>query len=53
MQLALSGITSFAKEVMFLVVFVCLSVCKQHYSKRYEQIATKFHGGVRGGTLTN
>ena len=35
------------KEVMVLVAFVCLSVCKQHYSKSYEPIAMKFYGGVR------
>ena len=39
-------ITSLAKEVMFLVVlvclFVCLSVCGQHYLKSYEQIGMKF-----------
>ena len=43
-------ITSLAKEVMFLVALgclsVCLSVCGQHYSKRYERIGVKFYGGV-------
>ena len=44
---------------MFLVAFVglcpsvrlssCLSVCQQHYSKGYEQIAMEFYGRVRNG----
>ena len=25
---------------------VCLFVCGQHYSKRYERIEMKFYGGV-------
>ena len=25
-------------------LFVCLSVCGQHYSKRYERIGMKFYG---------
>ena len=29
-------ITSFSKEVMFSVTFVCLFVCKQYYSKDFE-----------------
>ena len=33
-----------AKEVMFLVAFVCLFVCGQHYSKSYERIGMKFYG---------
>ena len=40
-------ITSLAKEVMFLVALVCLSVClfvcEQHYSKSYERIGMKFY----------
>ena len=51
------NITSLAKEVMFLVVlvylFVCLSVCGQHYPKIYEWIGMKFCGGVLGSTLKN
>ena len=48
-------ITSLAKEVMFLVTrcFVCLFVCGQHYSKRYERIVVKFYGGVLGSTMKN
>ena len=46
-------ITSLAKEVMFLVALVCLSVCEQHYSKSYELIGMKFYGGVLGSTLKN
>ena len=50
-------ITSLAKEVMFLValvcLFVCLSVCGQHYSKSYERIGMKFYGGVLGSTMKN
>ena len=42
--------TSLAKEVMFLVALVslsvCLSVCGQHYSKSYERIGMKFYGEV-------
>ena len=38
---------------MFLVVFVCLSICKQDYSKSYKRIAIKFYGGVQGGTMKN
>ena len=45
-------ITSLAKEVMFLDVFVllfiCLFACNQHYSKSYEQIAMEFYGGLWG-----
>ena len=41
--------TSLAKEVMFLVALVslsvCLFVCGQHYSKSYERIGMKFYGG--------
>ena len=32
---------------------VGLSVCKQQYSKSYERIVMKFHGGVRGGEKKN
>ena len=54
-------ITSLSKEVMFLVVlvclFVCLSVCLfvcgQHYSKSYERNWMELNGGVLGGTMTN
>ena len=51
-------ITSLAKEVMFLValvclLFVCLSVCGQHYSKSYERIGMKCYGGVLGSTIKN
>ena len=35
--------------IMFLVVFVCLAVCWQHYSKSYDQIRMKFYGGAWGG----
>ena len=38
---------------MVLIVLVCSSVCKQHHSKCYEQIAIKFYGGVQGGTVKN
>ena len=44
-------LTSLVKEGMFLVVLVCLSVCKQHYSNGYEQIVMKFCGGARDGTM--
>ena len=50
-------VTSLAKEVLFLValvcLFVCLSVCGQHYSKSYEHIGMKFYGGVLGSTMKN
>ena len=50
-------ITSLAKEVMFLVRLVCLSVCLsvpgQHYSKSYERIRMKFYGGVLGSAMKN
>ena len=54
-------VTSLAKEVMFLVVlvslsvclFVCLFVCRQHYSKRYERIGMKFYGQVLTSTRKN
>ena len=51
------------KEVMFLVVLVCLSVCLsvclfvclfvcgQHYSKSYERIGMKFYEEVLGSTV--
>ena len=50
-------ITSLAKEIIFLVALVCLSVCLfvcgQHYSKRYERIGVQFYGGVLGSTMKN
>jgi len=38
-----------AKEVMFLPVFVCLSVCVQDNSKSYGRIFLKFWGNVGHG----
>ena len=42
---------------MFLValvcLFVCVSVCGQHYSKCYERIGMKFYGDVLGNTIRN
>ena len=54
-------VTSLAKEVMFLVALriglfvlsVCLSVCGQHCSKRYERISLRFYGGVLSSTMKN
>ena len=50
-------VTSLAKEVMFLVAFVslsvCLFVCGQHYSTRYERFGMKFYGGVLSSTRKN
>ena len=54
-------ITSLAKEVMFLVALVslsvclsvCLFVCGQHYSKSYERIGMKFYGRVLSSTRNN
>ena len=54
-------ITSVAKEVMFLVALVslsvclsvCLFVCGQHYSKSYERIGMKFYGRVLSSTRKN
>ena len=50
-------ITSLAKEVMFLVGLVCLSVCLyvcgQLYSKSYKRIGMKFYGEVLGSTMKN
>ena len=50
-------ITSLAKEVMFLVALVslsvCLCVCGQHYSKSYERIGMKFYGRVLSSTSKN
>ena len=46
-------ITSLAKEAMFLVALVCLSVCKQHYSTHNKRIGMKFYGGVLGSTMKN
>ena len=54
-------ITSLAKEVMFLValvslsvcLIVCLFVCGQHYSKSYERIGMKFYGRVLSSTRKN
>ena len=51
MQLGVKITTSLAKEVMFSVALVCLSVYKQHYSKSYQQIVMKFSGRVRGGNM--
>ena len=48
--------TSLAKEVMFLVALVCLSVClsvDNITQKSYERIGVKFYGGVLGSTMTN
>ena len=51
------SVTSLAKEVMFLVVLVCLfvslSVCGQHYLKSYKWIGMKFYGGVLGSKMKN
>ena len=44
------GITS-AKEVMFLLVFVCLSVCQQDNSKSYGRIFLTFWGHVGNGKI--
>ena len=53
----LLGITSLAKEVMFLVALVslsvCLFVCGQHYSNSYERIGMKFYGRVLSSTRKN
>ena len=50
-------VTSLAKEVMFLVALVslsvCLFVCGQHYSKSYERIGMKFYGRVLSSTRKN
>ena len=54
-------ITSLAKEVMFLVelvslsvcLFFCLFVCGQHYSTSYERIEMKFYGRVLSSTRKN
>ena len=50
-------IASLAKEVMFLVALVslsvCLFVCGQHYSKSYERIGMKFYGRVLSSTRKN
>ena len=46
-------ITPMAKEVMFWVVLVCLSLCKHHYSTSYERIATNFYWVMQGGTIKN
>ena len=32
---------------------VCLFVCEQHYSKRYERIGMKFYGRVLSSTSKN
>ena len=56
-----SLIASLAKEVMFLValvslsvcLFVCLFVCGQHNSKSYERIGMKFYGRVLSSTRKN
>ena len=50
---SVNRITSLAKEVMFLVTLVCLSVFGQHYSKCYDRIGQKFYGGVLGSTMKN
>ena len=36
---------------MFLVAFVCMYVCKQHYSESIKQTAIKLYGGVQGGKM--
>ena len=48
-------VTSLAKEGFFgrVGLFVCLSVCGQQISKRYEWIGIKFYGGVLGSTMKN
>jgi len=47
--LVTAGVFISAKEVMFLLVFVCLSVSQQDNSKSYGQIFLKFWGHVRNG----
>jgi len=42
-----------AKEVMFLSVFVCLSVSQKDNSKSYGRIFLKFWGYVRHGINYN
>ena len=57
----LNVITSLAKEVMFLValvslsvcLFVCLFVCGQYYSTSYERIGMIFYGRVLSSTSKN
>ena len=53
-------INSLAKEVMFLVALVCLSVylfvclsVDNITQKNYELIGMKFYGGVLGSTMKN
>ena len=47
-------VTSLAKEVMFLVVLICLFVCGQHYAKSYKRrIGMKRYGRVLGSTMKN
>ena len=43
-------VTSLAKEVMFLVALVSLSVCGQHYYKSYERIGMKLYGRALSST---
>ena len=47
-DMVIAIITSLAKEVVFLVALVCLSVCLfvcgQHYSKSYERIEILWRG---------
>ena len=47
-------VTSLLQEVIFRQhLFVCLSGCEQHYSKRDEWIVMKFYVRVQGGTMLN
>ena len=49
------GLRSLSASSVFgsVGLFVCLSVCGQHYSKRYERIGMKFYGEVLGSTMKN
>ena len=54
--LLLAVITSLAKEVMFLVTLVCLSVCLSvdNITQRVMKgIGVKLYGGILGSTMKN
>ena len=52
-DLLVKGGYVFGSVGLSVCLFVCLSVCGQHYSITYGRIGMKFYGGVLGSTIKN